>query len=67
MSQIVTARRPKRKPVRAPKPKPIARIVYSPSAKTLAAIRRWEWLTGRIPSKCPMQRQSGHQIMLRRM
>jgi hypothetical protein len=44
-SRIVTARRPK--PVRLPKPEPVARIVYSPSAKTLAAIRRWERLTGR--------------------
>jgi hypothetical protein len=44
-SRIVTARKPR--PVRAPKPDPIARIVFSPSAKTLQAIARWERLTGR--------------------
>ena len=42
---IVAARQPK--PVRAPKPESIARIVHAPSQKTLQAIARWERLTGR--------------------
>jgi hypothetical protein len=44
-SRIVTIRKPK--PIRPPRPAPIGRIVYSPSPKTLAAIRKWERLTGR--------------------
>ena len=43
--RIVTARKPS--PIRPPKPEPVARIVYSPSPKALAAIRKWEILTGR--------------------
>ena len=45
---IVIAKRPK--PVRETKPEkplPVKVIVYSPSAKTLHAISRWERLTGR--------------------
>jgi hypothetical protein len=37
---------PSRAPARPPKPLPAKVIVYSPSAKTLAAIKRWERLTG---------------------
>ena len=42
---IVTAKRPR--PVRKPKPTPAKIIVYSPTPKQLAAIARWERMTGR--------------------
>jgi hypothetical protein len=42
--RIVTACKPR--PARPAKPEPVARIVHSPSAKTRAAIARWERLTG---------------------
>ena len=44
-SGIITARKPR--PVRAPGPVPVARIVHSPSQKTLASIASWKRLTGR--------------------
>jgi hypothetical protein len=44
-SRIVTARKPR--PLRHKKPKPIKTVVYSPSAKSLAAMKRWGWMTGR--------------------
>jgi hypothetical protein len=44
--RIVFARKPR--PARPPKPTPIAVIVYNPSPKRVAALRRWEQLTERM-------------------
>jgi hypothetical protein len=55
-SPRITTRLP---PVRQPNPAPIAKIVCSPSAKTLKAIRRWE-AVNRAPHALAAARWTRH-------